>query len=140
MDLQILVFFLFLLFTAGHSLSCYKCTNPIGSCADPTVETCPSGSYKCSTQTVTQIGSTKVTSTVKECARDCEPATKPIGTGTASLQCCDSDLCNAADGMCKGSFLLLLCPLFFYFLFHWSNDVNMNFINSSNYSKEAHNP
>ncbi|KAK2892489.1 hypothetical protein Q8A67_012477 [Cirrhinus molitorella] len=92
--------------------------DPIGSCADPKVEECPSGSYKCLTvTTVAQVGSGTVTSTVKGCAPDCEPSTKPTIVGTVSAQCCDSDLCNAADGMCKGSFLLLLSPLFFYFLF-----------------------
>ncbi|KAF4114009.1 hypothetical protein G5714_004232 [Onychostoma macrolepis] len=118
MDLKISVFLLFLLFTAGHSLSCYKCTNLLGSCADQKVETCPSGSYKCSTvTTVMQVGSAKVTTTIKGCASDCKPVTTQIISGTVSAQCCDSELCNAADGTCKGSFLLLLSPLFFYFLF-----------------------
>ncbi|XP_073693796.1 lymphocyte antigen 6E-like [Garra rufa] len=119
MDLQISVFLLFLLFTAGHSLRCYKCSNPIGSCADPTVETCPSGSSKCSKiTTVMEVGSAKGTSIVKGCApADCKTGTEQILAGSISIQCCDSDLCNAADGMFKGSFLLLLSPLFFYFLF-----------------------
>ncbi len=42
--------------TKGHSLSCYKC-NPLSSCEDQKVETCPSGSYKCLTgTTVMQVG------------------------------------------------------------------------------------
>ncbi|XP_073695188.1 lymphocyte antigen 6D-like [Garra rufa] len=118
MDLQISVFLLFLLFTAGHSLRCYKCNNLLGACADPTVETCPSGPYQCfKITTVVQADSAKRTRTLKGCATDCKPRSEQMLTGSISTQCCDSDLCNAADGMFKGSFLLLLSPLFFYFLF-----------------------
>ncbi len=85
MDLQITVFLLSVLFTAGtktnivcnvieykygslmslslcfitkgHSFSCYECMGLTGSCADQTVKTCPSGSSNCmSLTTVAQAG------------------------------------------------------------------------------------
>ncbi|XP_056100973.1 phospholipase A2 inhibitor and Ly6/PLAUR domain-containing protein-like [Rhinichthys klamathensis goyatoka] len=57
MDLQISVFLLFILFTAGHSLSCYECSGLTGSCADQKLKTCPSGSSQClSLTTVVQAG------------------------------------------------------------------------------------
>ncbi|XP_016108040.1 lymphocyte antigen 6B-like [Sinocyclocheilus grahami] len=120
MDLQISVFLLLLLFTAGQSLNCYKCTDLIVSCADQKEQTCPSGSYKCMTlTTVSQLGASKLTIKTKDCApeTECKPGTHQTLAGTVSVQCCDTDLCNAADGMYKGSFLLLSSPLFFYILF-----------------------
>ncbi|XP_016382027.1 lymphocyte antigen 6B-like [Sinocyclocheilus rhinocerous] len=117
MDLQISVFLLFVLFTAGHSLRCYECLP--GSCADQNVTTCPSGFSKCmSSTTVTQAGPIKVSIKIKLCVPTCEAGTQQLPTGgTITTQCCDTDLCNAADGVYKGSFLLLLSPLLFYFLF-----------------------
>ncbi|XP_026066018.1 lymphocyte antigen 6B-like [Carassius auratus] len=117
MDLQISVFLLSLLFTAGQTLSCYKCTL---TCADPNVETCPSGSNRCSIlTTVSGSGFLQVTTKTKECVPEayCKPGTHQGFIGTASIQCCDTDLCNAADGVYKRSFLLLWSLLFFYILF-----------------------
>ncbi|KAK2872332.1 hypothetical protein QQF64_018078 [Cirrhinus molitorella] len=115
MDLQISVFLLFVLFTAGHSLKCYECTV---SCANPSETTCSSSSKHCMTTiTQTQTGPLSMSATVKTCAPLCVPGTQQIGDATVTSHCCDTDLCNAADGMYKGSFLLLLSPLLFYFLF-----------------------
>ncbi|XP_052427927.1 lymphocyte antigen 6C2-like [Carassius gibelio] len=120
MDLQISVFLLSVLFTAGQSLSCYKCVDPIVSCADPKVETCPSG-FKCMTGTPELgFGSMKVTTKVKGCLpeAECKHGTIQTEDGiTGTLQCCNTDLCNAADGVYKRSFLLLWSLLFFYILF-----------------------
>ncbi|XP_016306733.1 CD59 glycoprotein-like [Sinocyclocheilus anshuiensis] len=119
MDLQISVFLLFVLFTAGHSLRCYECLGLMGSCANQNVTTCPSGSSKCmSITTVTELGPIKLSSTTKLCTPTCEAGTQQIPTGSITSHYCDTDLCNAADGVYKGSFLLLLSPLLFYFLFH----------------------
>ncbi|XP_026105566.1 lymphocyte antigen 6B-like [Carassius auratus] len=117
MYLQISVFLLFSLFTAGHSLRCYECMSLTGSCTNQNATTCPSGSTKCMTMTtVAEVGPIKMTSTSKMCSPSCDPGTQQIAIGSVTTQCCDTDLCNAADGMYKASFLLLLSPLLFYFL------------------------
>ncbi|XDV26568.1 hypothetical protein PO909_030226 [Leuciscus waleckii] len=100
MNLQVSVVLLFIFLTGGYSLKCYSCkTDLTGSCAAKE-ETCAAG--VCYT-----IGSS-VSITVKGCIPVCVPGT---------MSCCDTDLCNAADGVYKGSFLLLVSPLLFYFLF-----------------------
>ncbi|XDV26570.1 hypothetical protein PO909_030227 [Leuciscus waleckii] len=102
MNLQVSVVLLFISLTGGYSLKCYSCTPDLtGSCAAKE-ETCLDGVSKCFT--VKSIESI----TVKGCTPLCVPAT---------MSCCDTDLCNAADGVYKGSFLLLVSPLLFYFLF-----------------------
>ncbi|XP_050949770.1 ly6/PLAUR domain-containing protein 5-like isoform X2 [Labeo rohita] len=90
MDLQISVFLLFILFTAGHSLSCFNCA--LGSC---TMTTCTNGFTNCLSTTIT-INST----TVK--LRGCAPSVCPtgslnLGIGKGSSSCCDTDLCNFQD-------------------------------------------
>ncbi|XP_077098195.1 lymphocyte antigen 6D-like [Siphateles boraxobius] len=113
MNLQVSVILLFISLTGGYSLKCYSCTSLLGSC-DANV-TCPDGFTKCSSITVETpiIGS----STTKGCAVDCVSGTVTIAGVTSTTSCCDTDLCNAADGVYKGSFLLLVSPLLFYFLF-----------------------
>ncbi|XP_067232174.1 urokinase plasminogen activator surface receptor-like [Chanodichthys erythropterus] len=97
MDLQISVFLLFILFTAGHSLRCYECMGLTGSC-DQTVQTCPSGSSQCmSTTSVTQIGDITSKGTIKNCAAACVSGSMNIGISKTSTSCCSSDLCNAQD-------------------------------------------
>ncbi|XP_050957946.1 secreted Ly-6/uPAR domain-containing protein 2 isoform X3 [Labeo rohita] len=119
MDLHISVVLLLIFLTGGHSLKCYTCKpDDIGSC-DAKVKTCRKGLSKCAYATLEQpIGSNTLTATSKECASTCEPGVHHLPTGvTVTTHCCDTDLCNAADGVYKGSFLLLLSSLLFYFLF-----------------------
>ncbi|XP_051536241.1 three-finger toxin MALT0070C [Myxocyprinus asiaticus] len=120
MNPQVSVALLFIFLTGGHSLKCYVCKFDLmtGSC-DGKPMTCPSGASKCASITADQsIGSTKVSLTTKLCTDHCEPGTQQLPTGTISTKCCDTDLCNGTDGIYKGSFLLLLLPLFFYILLH----------------------
>ncbi|XDV26572.1 hypothetical protein PO909_030229 [Leuciscus waleckii] len=114
MNLQVSIVLLFIFLTGGYSLKCYSCTPDLtGSCAAKE-EICADGVSKCSTTRVEQsIGFTTVSVTTKGCAAVCVPGT----VGPATMSCCDTDLCNAADGVYKGSFLLLVSPLLFYFLF-----------------------
>ncbi|KAF4098875.1 phospholipase A2 inhibitor 25 kDa subunit-like [Onychostoma macrolepis] len=94
MDLQISVFLLFILFTAGHSFSCYECMSTTGSCANQNLKTCPSGFSKCmSFTTVIQVGIVKF----KDCAADCAVGSMNIGTGNTSFVCCNTDQCNVQD-------------------------------------------
>ncbi|XP_051733858.1 lymphocyte antigen 6B-like isoform X1 [Ctenopharyngodon idella] len=120
MDLRVSVVLLFFFLTGGYSLRCYSCTPSLmSSCeATTTVETCKAG-YECSSSTAEQtFDSTKVSFTTKGCAKECQRATAQTPEGLkVSLHCCNTDLCNAADGVYKGSFLLLFSPLLFYFLF-----------------------
>ncbi|XP_050958160.1 urokinase plasminogen activator surface receptor-like [Labeo rohita] len=98
MDLQISVFLLFVLFTAGHSLSCYECMGLTGSCSDQKLKTCPSGSSMCmSLTTVAQAGGTTAKAKVKDCAADCASGSINLGIGKNSLACCNTDQCNVQD-------------------------------------------
>ncbi|XP_051962081.1 lymphocyte antigen 6B-like [Xyrauchen texanus] len=119
MNLRVSVVLLLIFLTGGHSLKCYFCTfmTKTGSC-DGTTMTCPIGGSKCgSVITDSIVGSTEVSVTAKACAPECKPRTEQIPTGgTITTKCCDTDLCNGTDGIYKGSFLLLLSPLFFYIL------------------------
>ncbi|XP_048023140.1 phospholipase A2 inhibitor gamma subunit B-like [Megalobrama amblycephala] len=98
MDLQISVFLLFILFTAGHSLSCYECKSVTGSCADQKLKTCPSGFSQCSSTTaVAQISyfSTKVKA--KDCIPACQSGSLNLGYVKSTISCCDTDECNVQD-------------------------------------------
>ncbi|XP_016118667.1 urokinase plasminogen activator surface receptor-like [Sinocyclocheilus grahami] len=99
MDLQISVFLLFILFTAGHSLSCYECRfNLTGSCANQNEKTCPSGFSKCmSTTTEVKVGGINAKVKAKDCAVDCVSGSMNLGTAKTSLACCNTDRCNVQD-------------------------------------------
>ncbi|XP_016306731.1 prostate stem cell antigen-like [Sinocyclocheilus anshuiensis] len=118
MDLLVSVVLLFIFLTGGYSLKCYWCLSAQGATCEAKVQICGDGVSKCQTQTIEQsTGSTKVSIKTKQCALRCEAGTQELITGEIVTHCCDTDLCNAADGVYKGSFLLLLSPLLFYFLF-----------------------
>ncbi|XP_026064200.1 phospholipase A2 inhibitor and Ly6/PLAUR domain-containing protein-like [Carassius auratus] len=98
MDLQVSAFLLFLLFTAGHSFSCYECLGLTGSCSDQTVKTCPSGSYKCmSTTSVVQAGDISGKTKIKTCIADCPSGSINYGLVKTSIACCNTDQCNVQD-------------------------------------------
>ncbi|XP_048038483.1 three-finger toxin MicTx3-like [Megalobrama amblycephala] len=113
MDLRVSVVLLFIFLTGGYSLKCYTCVPDSWGYCETTVETCPYGHTTCAT--VKQSVGFTIT---KMCTFVCLPGSQhQPNKGTVSIQCCDTDLCNAADGVFKGSFLLLFSPLLFYFLF-----------------------
>ncbi|XP_067284767.1 prostate stem cell antigen-like [Pseudorasbora parva] len=119
MDLRVSFVLLLIFLTGGYSLKCYSCRPDItGACAAKE-ETCSLPHNSCATTKVeASDGSSDVSYTVKGCTTNCELLTKRMSiTQTVTFHCCDTDLCNAADGVYKGSFLLLLSPLLFYFLF-----------------------
>ncbi|XP_042603532.1 urokinase plasminogen activator surface receptor-like [Cyprinus carpio] len=98
MDLQISVFLLFLLFTAGHSFSCYECMGLTGSCSNQRVKTCPSGFSKCmSLTTVAQAGGISAKVKVKDCIADCPSGSINLGIAKTSFACCNTDQCNVQD-------------------------------------------
>ncbi|XP_026064792.1 lymphocyte antigen 6D-like [Carassius auratus] len=119
MDLRVSVVLLFVFLTGGYSLKCYTCVPDLTGSCNAIEKTCGNGMYKCESFTGEQpIGSTKVSVTIKQCSATCEAGTQQLVIGgTVTTRCCNTDLCNAADGVYKGSFLLLLSPLLFYFLF-----------------------
>ncbi|KAL1253373.1 hypothetical protein QQF64_018066 [Cirrhinus molitorella] len=94
MDLQLSVFLLFVLFTAGHSLSCYQCTGTTsGSCVQ---RTCYNESFSCIAAT-SYNGDNKTVA--KDCflSNGCPTGSVNLGNIKASLNCCSTDLCNAQD-------------------------------------------
>ncbi|XDV38255.1 hypothetical protein PO909_007702 [Leuciscus waleckii] len=98
MDLQLSVFLLFILFTAGHSLSCYECMSPTGSCAEQTVKTCPIGYSQCmSLTTERQVGDITFKVKAKDCAVTCQSWSMNFGFARTTSSCCDTNKCNAQD-------------------------------------------
>ncbi|XP_048035711.1 urokinase plasminogen activator surface receptor-like [Megalobrama amblycephala] len=98
MDLQISVFLLFILFTAGHSLSCYECLSLTGSCADQKLKTCPIGSSHCVTSTaVVKVGDIRSKVTNKDCAPACQSLSLNFGIVKTTASCCNTDQCNLQD-------------------------------------------
>ncbi|XP_026091047.1 urokinase plasminogen activator surface receptor-like isoform X2 [Carassius auratus] len=93
MDLQISLFLLCILFTAGHSLNCYDCTSLTGSCTQ--TSQCSTGFTNCLSVAVT-VNSTTVK--LKSCAPSvCPSGSINLGIGRGSFQCCNTDLCNNQD-------------------------------------------
>ncbi|XP_051733852.1 phospholipase A2 inhibitor and Ly6/PLAUR domain-containing protein-like [Ctenopharyngodon idella] len=98
MDLQISVFLLFVLFSAGHSLSCYECKSVVSSCADQKLKTCPSGFSQCmSSTTVVQVGDFSAKVKAKDCAPACQSGSLNLGFVKTNISCCDTDKCNLQD-------------------------------------------
>ncbi|XP_052392962.1 urokinase plasminogen activator surface receptor isoform X1 [Carassius gibelio] len=98
MDVQISVFLLFVLFTAGHSFSCYECMGLMGSCSDQKVKTCPSGFSKCMSVTTTvQSGDISAKVKIKDCVPECAAGSMNMGLAKTSLACCNTDQCNLQD-------------------------------------------
>ncbi|XP_065099902.1 ly6/PLAUR domain-containing protein 2-like isoform X1 [Paramisgurnus dabryanus] len=116
---HISIVLLFIFITGAHSLKCYECTSMGSGSCEAKEKTCTNGETKCSsTTTKTVLGSIKTSVTTKSCASICENDSKEMGGVTTSTKCCDTDLCNGTGGLYKGSFILLLCPLFILTLFH----------------------
>ncbi|XP_026089876.1 urokinase plasminogen activator surface receptor-like [Carassius auratus] len=93
MDLQISLFLLCILFTAGHSLNCYDCTSLTGSCTQ--TSQCSIWLPNCLSAAVT-VNSTTLT------YRSCAPSVCPsgsinLGIGRGSAKCCNTALCNNQD-------------------------------------------
>ncbi|KAK7143121.1 hypothetical protein R3I93_014325 [Phoxinus phoxinus] len=99
MDLQLSVFLLFILFTAGHSLSCYVCSNPTGSCVgQQTVTTCTDASPQCTSSIIgAQVEGISSTGNTKACAAACLSQSFNFGIVRTTVSCCNTDLCNLAD-------------------------------------------
>ncbi|XP_056302522.1 phospholipase A2 inhibitor and Ly6/PLAUR domain-containing protein-like [Danio aesculapii] len=91
MDLQISVFLLFVLISAGHSLRCYQCAG--SSC---TQTTCSTGVSSCIASTGYYSG---IKTTYKGCYdfTNCPTGSINLGITKSSSYCCSSDLCNAQD-------------------------------------------
>nr|XP_055037111.1 ly6/PLAUR domain-containing protein 2-like [Misgurnus anguillicaudatus] len=117
---HISIVLLFIFITGAHSLKCYECTSGLvpGSC-EAKEKTCSDGETKCSSKTTTTVlASIKTSVTIKSCASICENDSKEMNGVTTSTKCCNTDLCNGTGGLYKGSFILLLSPLFILTLFH----------------------
>ncbi|XP_050957425.1 uncharacterized protein LOC127158298 [Labeo rohita] len=92
MDLQISAFLLFILFTAGHSLSCYQCWNNTGSCVVPNVTGCASAYSNC--RSLTTVSRAGIIENRKECIDNCTSGSINYGIKQMFYSCCDTDLCN----------------------------------------------
>ncbi|KAA0719761.1 hypothetical protein E1301_Tti019155 [Triplophysa tibetana] len=120
MDLRITIVLLSVFINGGHCIKCYSCKSLESDVCEETIETCPGSRNTCKSSSEKKDGSSKWSVLVKECVpkEKCMIGIYGGETGLVSVQCCNTDLCNGADGVYKGSFLLLLSPLFFYFLCH----------------------
>ncbi|XP_067233059.1 lymphocyte antigen 6E-like [Chanodichthys erythropterus] len=98
MDVQISVFLLFVLFTAGHSLRCYECMSQTGSCAGQNEQTCPSGYSQCESSTgITKVGDITSKVQVKGCVPVCQSGSINFGLVRTATSCCNTNLCNRQD-------------------------------------------
>ncbi|XP_052443432.1 urokinase plasminogen activator surface receptor [Carassius gibelio] len=97
MDLQISVFLLFILFTAGHSLYCYECMGLTGFCVKKPVM-CPFGASNCVSSTmVVEIGNIRSNMKIKGCSLGCKSGSMNLGILKSSYSCCGTSFCNAKD-------------------------------------------
>ncbi|ROL28041.1 Urokinase plasminogen activator surface receptor [Anabarilius grahami] len=97
MDLQISVFLLFILFTAGHSLNCTHCMDR-SACLDLAEIKCPDGYSKCESSTTTlQVGDITKTLKSKGCAAACKNGSMNVGIEQSYSVCCDTNGCNYRD-------------------------------------------
>ncbi|NP_001373263.1 lymphocyte antigen 6 family member M2 precursor [Danio rerio] len=95
MDKQIAVFLLFVIFTTGHSLSCYQCNS---SCVNLTETACSSGTTMCeSTTMIPQLADLGTNKTFKGCAADCGNGSINFSIVMIFSECCNSDRCNIQD-------------------------------------------
>ncbi|XP_043090358.1 urokinase plasminogen activator surface receptor-like isoform X4 [Puntigrus tetrazona] len=95
MDLQISVFLLISLFTAGHSLWCYECK---GSCANEKIKTCLDGESQClSSTTMIKVAGVSLEVNDKDCSADCFTGSVNYNIGQISSECCNTPLCNQQD-------------------------------------------
>ncbi|XDV54865.1 hypothetical protein PO909_023066 [Leuciscus waleckii] len=97
MDLQISVFLLFLIFSAGHSLQCFECGIKTDSCVNQTAITCPAGSCCQTSSGEIQDGDFTAKGTSKSCDSDCESWSYNYGYARITKSCCNTDLCNLPD-------------------------------------------
>ncbi|KAL7859161.1 hypothetical protein SRHO_G00143080 [Serrasalmus rhombeus] len=89
------------------ALRCYQCE---GSTCDPKPVDCTPPADTCQSTTMEVSGQK---GTVKGCV---PKATCDAGKATGLMKCCDTDLCNGAEGV-KLSLLIMLVPLISSILF-----------------------
>ncbi|KAI4900108.1 hypothetical protein NFI96_027547, partial [Prochilodus magdalenae] len=88
-------------FQDSEALKCYECA---GSTCNPTQMTCPPLADRCQTTTVEVEGQ-------KGIVKGCVPkAACDAGVSTGLMKCCQTDLCNGAEGVTL-SLLIMLVPL-----------------------------
>ncbi|KTF89490.1 hypothetical protein cypCar_00044650 [Cyprinus carpio] len=98
MDLRVSVVLLLIFLTGGYSLKCYVCNTLLTDYCEAKVELCRDGFSKCQSQaTEISMGFAEILSITRNCASTCEAGTEHSWAGETVTQCCDTDLCNAAD-------------------------------------------
>ncbi|KAL7864079.1 hypothetical protein AOLI_G00154990 [Acnodon oligacanthus] len=80
------------------ALRCYECPGPT---CDPKPVTCTPPADTCQSTTIEVSG-------LKGTVKGCVP--KAVCDATVLMKCCDTDLCNSAEGV-KLSLLIMLVPL-----------------------------
>ncbi|XP_041422617.1 ly6/PLAUR domain-containing protein 2 [Xenopus laevis] len=90
-------------------LKCYTCLGVTNNadCMNPT--TCSSTDTSCMTVVGSTSGSTAV---VKSCAPSCSPGSSSLAGVSATISCCNTDLCNGSTAV-KYSFPAMVLSLGF---------------------------